>query len=264
LAVFQGASEAPISESYGSSAGPGPEGCDENGLAAALLVGHVSVQICSLLPPVRLGPPCRRAILIATKYLAFRGQDTTSNPTLSEGGWPIDFSQLPAVPADQRECSGDNNPREHEKRKVTLGVLGRCCGNQPREGRHENPQSHTGENSAARMRKCRPWTTLQPDCAGCRQSHAKPRPSQRSQRVGWPMPTGKQDGCGKCCTHAACSDSKPRSPAGRRDQEQAQGKRSADGCVSAWVGTGLKVCLEQAVMGHQHSPGEVLFENLSA
>src|ERR1700693_96179 len=26
----------------------------------ALLVGHVSVQICSLLPPVRLGPPCRR------------------------------------------------------------------------------------------------------------------------------------------------------------------------------------------------------------
>src|ERR1700688_4261960 len=29
--------------------GPGPEGCDENGPAAALLVGHVSVQICSLL-----------------------------------------------------------------------------------------------------------------------------------------------------------------------------------------------------------------------
>ena len=28
--------------------GPGPEGCDENGLAAALLVGHVSIQICSL------------------------------------------------------------------------------------------------------------------------------------------------------------------------------------------------------------------------
>src|ERR1700736_3044180 len=27
--------------------GPGPEGCDQNGPAAALLVGHVSIQICS-------------------------------------------------------------------------------------------------------------------------------------------------------------------------------------------------------------------------
>jgi hypothetical protein len=50
LAVFQGASEAPISESYGSSeqrgktaTGHGPEGCDENGPAAALLVGYVSI-----------------------------------------------------------------------------------------------------------------------------------------------------------------------------------------------------------------------------
>src|SRR6202051_4407392 len=53
--------------------GPGPEGCDENGPAAALLVGHVSIQICSLLAP------CRRPILIATKYLVFRGQDTSAN-----------------------------------------------------------------------------------------------------------------------------------------------------------------------------------------
>src|SRR6202140_5500646 len=60
--------------------GPGPEGCDENGPAAALLVGHLSVQICSLHPPVRLGPPCRRPILIATKYLVFRGQDTRERP----------------------------------------------------------------------------------------------------------------------------------------------------------------------------------------
>ena len=51
LAVFQGASEAPISESYGSSeqrgkqpSGPGPEGCVENGPAAALLVGYVSIR----------------------------------------------------------------------------------------------------------------------------------------------------------------------------------------------------------------------------
>src|SRR5271166_5814836 len=61
--------------------GSGPEGCDENGPAAALFVGHVSVQICSLLPPVRLGPPCRRPILIATKYLVFRGQDTRASNT---------------------------------------------------------------------------------------------------------------------------------------------------------------------------------------
>src|SRR6202041_3204561 len=58
--------------------GPGPEGCDENGPAAALLVGHVSVQICSLLTP------CRRPILIATKYLVFRGQDT-SNALITSG-----------------------------------------------------------------------------------------------------------------------------------------------------------------------------------
>jgi hypothetical protein len=43
-----------------------PEGCDENGPAAALLLSHVSIQICSFLGPDRLGPPCRRAILIAT------------------------------------------------------------------------------------------------------------------------------------------------------------------------------------------------------
>src|ERR1700726_4140717 len=53
------------------STGPGPEGCDENGPAAALLVGHLSIQICSLLAP------CRRPILIATIYLLFRGQDTS-------------------------------------------------------------------------------------------------------------------------------------------------------------------------------------------
>src|ERR1700692_311497 len=65
LAVFQGASEAPISLSYGSSeqrgktpTGPSPEGCDENGPAAALLVGHVSIQICS--PPS--ASPARTAL----------------------------------------------------------------------------------------------------------------------------------------------------------------------------------------------------------
>jgi hypothetical protein len=52
--------------------GPGPKGCDENGPAAALLVGHVWIQICSLLVP------CRRPILIVTKYLVFRGRDTSA------------------------------------------------------------------------------------------------------------------------------------------------------------------------------------------
>ena len=50
--------------------GRGPGGCDENGPAAAFLVGYVSIQICALLAP------CRRSILIATKGMLFRGQDT--------------------------------------------------------------------------------------------------------------------------------------------------------------------------------------------
>ncbi len=39
---------------------PSPQGCDENGQAAALLLSHVSIQICSFVAP------CRRPILIAT------------------------------------------------------------------------------------------------------------------------------------------------------------------------------------------------------
>jgi len=52
--------------------GHGAEGCDENGPAAALLVGYVSIQICALLAP------CRRPILIATKAMLFMGQDTST------------------------------------------------------------------------------------------------------------------------------------------------------------------------------------------
>src|SRR5271166_26257 len=40
--------------------GRGPEGCVENGPAAALLVGYVSIKICALLAP------CRRPIFNAT------------------------------------------------------------------------------------------------------------------------------------------------------------------------------------------------------
>jgi hypothetical protein len=49
-----------------AATGRGPQGCVENGSAAALLVGYVSIQICALLPPVRLLAPCRRPILNAT------------------------------------------------------------------------------------------------------------------------------------------------------------------------------------------------------
>src|ERR1700737_5143341 len=54
LAVFQDANERPylthtgrVSNAEKQPTGPGPTGCDENGPAAALLVGHVSIQICS-------------------------------------------------------------------------------------------------------------------------------------------------------------------------------------------------------------------------
>jgi hypothetical protein len=50
----------PMSDKAAGQKTRGPEGCDENGPAAALLLGHVSIQICSLVAP------CRRPILIAT------------------------------------------------------------------------------------------------------------------------------------------------------------------------------------------------------
>jgi hypothetical protein len=43
-------------------------------LSGGRRIGHVSIQICSLLAP------CRRPILIATKCLLFRGQDTSEGP----------------------------------------------------------------------------------------------------------------------------------------------------------------------------------------
>src|ERR1700688_2500250 len=50
--------------------GRGPEGCVENGSAASLLVSHVSIQICSFLPPRR------RPILNTTKPKGFRRRCT--------------------------------------------------------------------------------------------------------------------------------------------------------------------------------------------
>src|ERR1700730_4173985 len=51
--------------------GPGPEGCVENGPAAALLVGYVSIQICALLAP------CRQPILNATTSPLFARRCTS-------------------------------------------------------------------------------------------------------------------------------------------------------------------------------------------
>jgi hypothetical protein len=66
--------------------GHGPEGCDENGPAATLLVGHVSIQICSA--PRALPRP----ILIATKAKLFMGQDTSLAYAKSSGESPYDRS----------------------------------------------------------------------------------------------------------------------------------------------------------------------------
>ena len=50
----------PMSDKAASQKTRSPEGCDENRPAAALLLSHVSIQICSFVAP------CRRPILIAT------------------------------------------------------------------------------------------------------------------------------------------------------------------------------------------------------
>src|SRR6202048_4379721 len=52
--------------------GRGPEGCVENGPAAALLVGYVSIKICALLAP------CRRPILNATTPPLYARRYTSS------------------------------------------------------------------------------------------------------------------------------------------------------------------------------------------
>ena len=50
----------PMSDKAASQKTRSPEGCDENGPAAALLLSHVSIQICSFVAPRR------RPTLIAT------------------------------------------------------------------------------------------------------------------------------------------------------------------------------------------------------
>src|ERR1700730_2158256 len=92
LAVFQGGpsrtgGEAPISESYGSSEQRGktanwPRPRVAMKMGPRRRFSSVTYRLrYAPPPPVRLGPPCRRPILIATKYLVFRGQDTRTAAT---------------------------------------------------------------------------------------------------------------------------------------------------------------------------------------
>ena len=69
--------------------GRGPEGCDENGPAAALLVGYVSPWICALLAP------CRRPILIATKDMLISGTGHLHErtPTCEPHRQPFDLGE---------------------------------------------------------------------------------------------------------------------------------------------------------------------------
>src|ERR1700757_1023225 len=66
----------PMSDKAAGQKTRGPEGCDENGPAPALLLGHVSIQICSLVAP------CRGPILIATPLYQPRTWCTRVSNTL--------------------------------------------------------------------------------------------------------------------------------------------------------------------------------------
>ena len=68
--VLDGPSESGGRRTEKQPTGRGPEGCVENGPAAALLVGYISIQICALLAP------CRRPIFNATKPKRFRRRCT--------------------------------------------------------------------------------------------------------------------------------------------------------------------------------------------
>src|ERR1700737_470873 len=95
------------SEQRGKTANrPRPGGLRENGPAAALLVGYVphhfctggrkpdrSVKWCGMrpLPPVRLGPPCRRPILNATTSSLY-ARRCTSHWTGLSSIWTVQTS----------------------------------------------------------------------------------------------------------------------------------------------------------------------------
>src|ERR1700738_2710758 len=68
-----------------------PEGCDENGSAAALLLSHVSIQICSFVAP------CRRPILIATPLYQSRKWCTRQARRSSEPRLNFRKSRFPCI-----------------------------------------------------------------------------------------------------------------------------------------------------------------------
>jgi len=63
---------ARVSNAEKSENRPGPSGCDENGLAAALRLGYSPQRGCAL------AAPCRQPILIATDATIFMIQGTRS------------------------------------------------------------------------------------------------------------------------------------------------------------------------------------------
>ena len=114
---FQGANEDPYLTDTGRESnaekqptGSGPEGCDENGPTAALLVGYVSIETRSLLAP------CRRPILIATKYLLFRGQDTRK--TIEDDGRPYE---------EETNSEPGNSNFKRYSRTASFGKMGVPC-----------------------------------------------------------------------------------------------------------------------------------------
>src|SRR5438105_9438745 len=77
--------------------GRGPEGCVENGPAAALLVGYVSIQICALLAP------CRRLILNSTTSSLYERPCTRAKLRIEEKSQGIPLKQ---GQEGSRECTG--------------------------------------------------------------------------------------------------------------------------------------------------------------
>ena len=77
----------PMSDKAASQKTRSPEGCDENGPAAALLLSHVSIQICSFVAP------CRRPILIATPLNQSRTWCTSLIPRASSSSLQCEVDQ---------------------------------------------------------------------------------------------------------------------------------------------------------------------------
>ena len=69
----------PMSDKAACQKTRSPEGCAENGPAPALLLSHVSIQICSFVAP------CRRPVLIATPL--YQSRTWCTNARRAGGSW---------------------------------------------------------------------------------------------------------------------------------------------------------------------------------